>query len=80
MIILYNPRAAESKARLPISVLSLAAVFEGRYKWRLVDGNVVRCTYKTDYTEGGHGQVYPWVPKREIWVEKALDRTEGSSR
>ena len=40
MIILYNPRAAESKQRLPISVLSLAAVFEGRYEWQLVDGNV----------------------------------------
>ncbi len=39
MIILYNPRAAESKQRLPISVLSLAAVFEGKYPWHLVDGN-----------------------------------------
>lgn len=40
MIILYNPRAAESKHRLPISVLSLAAVFEDKYPWHLVDGNV----------------------------------------
>ena len=39
MIILYNPRAAETKRRLPLSVLSLAAVFEGRYPWTLVDGN-----------------------------------------
>jgi anaerobic magnesium-protoporphyrin IX monomethyl ester cyclase len=39
MIILYNPRAAETKRRLPLSVLSLAAVFEGRYPWQLVDGN-----------------------------------------
>lgn len=43
--------------------------------WR-IDGNLVRSYYKTDYTEGGHGQVYPWVPKREIWVEKDLDRRE----
>lgn len=40
MIVLYNPRAAEMKPRLPISVLSLAAVFEGKYPWRLVDGNL----------------------------------------
>lgn len=40
MILLYNPRAAESKPRLPISVLSLAAVFEGKYAWKLVDGNL----------------------------------------
>jgi radical SAM superfamily enzyme YgiQ (UPF0313 family) len=39
MIILYNPRAAETKRRLPLSLLSLAAVFEGRYPWTLVDGN-----------------------------------------
>ncbi|HUP27779.1 MAG TPA: B12-binding domain-containing radical SAM protein, partial [Chloroflexia bacterium] len=39
MILLYNPRATEFKYRLPISVLSLAAVFEGKYPWRVIDGN-----------------------------------------
>ena len=43
--------------------------------WR-VDGNLVRSLYKTDYTEGGHGQVYPWCPKHQIWVEKDLKITE----
>src|SRR5207249_5041677 len=42
----------------------------------LVDGNMVRSWYKTDYTEGGHGYVYRWVPKQEIWVEWAVDRRE----
>ena len=42
----------------------------------VADGRVIRSLYKTDYTEGGHGYVYPWVPKGEIWVEKALDRRE----
>ena len=42
----------------------------------LVDGAVVRDLYKTDYTEGGHGYVYPWVPKPEIWVEATLERAE----
>lgn len=40
MILLYNPRATEFKYRLPLSVLSLAAVFEGEYGWQIVDGNV----------------------------------------
>jgi anaerobic magnesium-protoporphyrin IX monomethyl ester cyclase len=40
MILLYNPRATEFKFRLPISVLSLAAVFEGKYPWQLLDGNL----------------------------------------
>ena len=42
----------------------------------LVDGNLVRSYYKTDYTEGGHGFVYPWVPEREIWVEDGVDHRE----
>lgn len=40
MIILYNPRATEIKCRLPLSVLSLAAMFDGKYEWQIVDGNV----------------------------------------
>src|SRR3954464_2363535 len=40
MILLYNPRATEIKYRLPLSVLSLGAVFEGKYPWQIVDGNV----------------------------------------
>jgi hypothetical protein len=43
--------------------------------WR-VDGMRVRCTYKTDSTEGGHGYVYPWVPRPEIWVEEAVEAAE----
>jgi hypothetical protein len=42
----------------------------------VVDGNIVRSLYKTDYTEGGHGYVYPWVPRDEIWIEESLDRRE----
>jgi hypothetical protein len=42
----------------------------------VVDGNLVRSYYKTDYTEGGHGYVYPWVPRREIWIEDGVDRRE----
>jgi hypothetical protein len=42
----------------------------------LVDGNLVRSYYKTDYTEGGHGYVYPWVPRPEIWIEDGIDHRE----
>jgi len=43
---------------------------------RLVDGNLARSYYKTDYTQGGHGYVYPWVPKPQIWVENGVDHRE----
>ena len=42
----------------------------------LVDGNVVRSYYKTDYIEGGHGYVYSWVPRPEIWIEDGVDHRE----
>ncbi len=42
-----------------------------------VDGNLVRCYYKTDYTQGGHHYVYPWVSKQQIWVEDGVDHREA---
>ncbi len=42
----------------------------------IVEGSLVRTLYKTDYTEGGHGYVYRWVPRHQIWVERDLDKTE----
>lgn len=35
----------------------------------IVDGPHVREKYFVDYVEGGHGYVYSWIPKDEIWVE-----------
>jgi hypothetical protein len=48
----------------------------GPVKVLIIDGNLARSYYKTDYTEGGHGYVYPWVPKPEIWIEHGVDRRE----
>jgi len=41
MIVLFNPRSTTpGKQPLPLSLLALAAVLEGRYPWALVDGNL----------------------------------------
>jgi len=42
----------------------------------LVNGEVVRDLYKTDYVEGGHYYVYDWIPKEEIWIEKTVHSEE----
>lgn len=42
----------------------------------LVNGEYVRDFYKTDYVEGGHGYVYSWIPKDEIWVDKSIGSKE----
>jgi len=39
MIILVNPKSAKWKHRLPLSIMSLAAVLEDRYPYELIDGN-----------------------------------------
>lgn len=49
---------------------------KGAVSVRLIDGNLARSYYKTDYTQGGHGYVYPWVPRQQIWVEDGADRRE----
>src|ERR1700759_575571 len=41
MIILFNPRATRPRnRRMPLSVLALAAVLEGREEYEIVDGNL----------------------------------------
>ncbi len=38
-ILLFNPKAANGKFRIPNSILSIAASVEGKYEWVVVDGN-----------------------------------------
>ena len=41
MIVLFNPRATRPRnCRLPLSILALAAVLEGREQYQIVDGNI----------------------------------------
>jgi anaerobic magnesium-protoporphyrin IX monomethyl ester cyclase len=38
-VLLFNPRSAVAKCRIPNSVLSIAAAVNGLYHWAIVDGN-----------------------------------------
>src|SRR3954447_8680414 len=38
-ILLFNPRSAVAKYRIPNSILNIAASVEGKYEWAIVDGN-----------------------------------------
>lgn len=41
MIVLFNPiSTTRGKQPLPLSLMALAAVLEGRHAWRLIDGNI----------------------------------------
>lgn len=39
-VLLFNPRSARSKPRIPNSILSIAASIEGKYEYVIVDGNM----------------------------------------
>src|SRR5205085_6226307 len=38
-ILLFNPKSAIAKHRIPNSILNIAASVEGKYPWVIVDGN-----------------------------------------
>jgi len=50
--------------------------YSDKIKIWLVDGNLVRSFFLLDYCEGGHDLVYPFIPKKEIWIEEALSPEE----
>ncbi|MBD0279358.1 MAG: hypothetical protein ICV81_15565, partial [Flavisolibacter sp.] len=39
-VLLFNPRSANYKPRIPNSILSIAASIEGKFDYALVDGNL----------------------------------------
>ncbi len=48
----------------------------GKYKVYSIDARAVRDLYKVDFVEGGHGYVYDFIPKDEIWIESDIDKKE----
>ena len=48
-------------------------VRDGKHNYNVwfVDGKLVRDRFKTDFVEGGHPYVYPWIPRGEVWLADA---------
>lgn len=46
------------------------------YRLVLVDGAIIRQYIDPEFTQGGHDLVYSYVPRGEIWIEKALNPKE----
>jgi hypothetical protein len=42
----------------------------------IVDGEAVRTFLFIDFTEGGHGIVYSFIPKDEVWIDDDLSVQE----
>ena len=42
----------------------------------LVDGTHVRDKFDSDFSQGGNGYAYDFVPKDEIWIDEQIDPIE----
>jgi len=66
-----------SKSHKKIEVIDsiykkLYKTLENKIEVWIVDGEKVRNLYDENYIEGGHGYVYNYVPKDEIWLDSGL--------
>jgi len=43
---------------------------------KYIDGGIVRKYIDPEFVLGGHGYVYEYIPKGEIWVDVKMDRRE----
>jgi hypothetical protein len=48
---------------------------QGHPIW-VVNGEMVRDKLDTDFTEGGHGLVYNYIPNNEIWLDDQVQPSE----
>jgi hypothetical protein len=48
----------------------------GKLNIFLVDGELVRNTISDDFTLAGHGLVYDYIPKDEVWLESTIKEHE----
>lgn len=69
-----DERSSDNTTNLKIELFTIIG---GILVW-IVNGRAVRDLYKTDFIEGGHGEVYSWIPKNEIWIEKEIPKKERS--
>ena len=63
-------RKQSAHLKFPIKMKELAT-FGKIHVW-LVNGEIVRDKLNSEFAEGGHGLVYKYIPKNEIWLDDAV--------
>ena len=58
-VLLFNPRSAKSKPRIPNSILSIAASIDGIFDYVIVDGNMESDPAEKifNYLQQGHSNI-----------------------
>ena len=57
-----------SKDEIEISDKNITGIID-KITIKAVDGTKIRDNTDIDFTEGGHGYVYDYIPKDEIWID-----------
>lgn len=73
-VILFNPRSASSKHRIPNSILQLGAALEGRYDYVFVDGNRENDPWETisNYLESGGYKYFGCTTMPALQLKQAI--------
>jgi hypothetical protein len=74
-VIWTSRKAAQSGAVLPWKESTSEACPHG-LRIMLVDGTYVRDTWDSDFSQGGNGWAYGFVPKNEIWIDWCIPEEE----
>jgi anaerobic magnesium-protoporphyrin IX monomethyl ester cyclase len=56
-VILFNPRSAQHKYRIPNSILAMAAAIEGKYDYIIIDGNLEQDPYAKIHSFMAKGEI-----------------------
>ena len=73
---IVNPKHKDIPAKLYYKKYGVIKDEKENVNVFLINGEVARDLYKTDYVEGGHAYVYDWIPLDEIWIEKSVKDDE----
>jgi len=73
-VILFNPRSASSKHRIPNSILQLGAALEGKYDYVFVDGNRENEPWKiiSHYLESGEYKYFGCTTMPALQLKQAI--------
>ncbi len=71
-----NGEKKKIKEEISTVHIKLLKKYSKNVKVWVVDGQVVRDLFFTDFTEGGHDKVYRFIPKNEVWIDNDVNQRE----
>lgn len=74
-IVKYFKNKSKNKIIEKLKIKKIKEYSRGVNVW-VVNGEMVRDFFFSDFAGGGHDKVYPFIPKNEIWLDDDLKKSE----